>query len=240
MTSTPAGRRRQAEAPRSGRAILVLSLAIPVVTIAAAATFIIYVLWPRWPGPQVEPSAPSLPVTIAGTAFNVPPAAVRMPVQRRPGAHERIDLVYLWPSLDPPGTAAVDAAAAPVGPLDRIFVTLAAAGDTLPPDERVRMIYPRYMADTPTQGPGGLTVLAFRDDSPYRGEDLIYLAAEPAALLVRCSRNAAGPTPGICFSERRIEHADVTVRFPRDWLADWRPLADRIERLITDLRPPAD
>ena len=38
--------------------------------------------------------------------FNVPPAAIRVPVQRRPGAHERVDLAFVWPSLEPPNATA--------------------------------------------------------------------------------------------------------------------------------------
>ena len=63
------------------------ALALPLVGMlilaAIAAGFIAYVLWPRWPGPPVSPDAPALPVTIAGTPFNVPPAAMRVPLQRR-------------------------------------------------------------------------------------------------------------------------------------------------------------
>jgi hypothetical protein len=29
----------------------------------------------------------------------------------------------------------------------------------------------------------------------------------------------------------------VTVRFPRDWLADWSAVAGGIDRLMTSLRP---
>jgi len=54
---------------------------------------------------------------------------------------------------------------------------------------------------------------------------------------VRCTRNGAGPTPGSCLYERRIEKADLVVRFPRDWLDNWRPLADGVDRLIARLRP---
>ena len=71
----------------------------------AAVAYIVYVLWPRWPGAPVALDAPALPITIAGVAFNVPPAAIRMPVQRRPGAQERIDLAFMWPSLKPADTA---------------------------------------------------------------------------------------------------------------------------------------
>ena len=81
-------------------------LLLPFVVFAAIAlmafVYIGYVLWPRWPGPPVGPDAPALPITVAGVTFNVPPAAIRVPVQRRPGAQERIDLAFLWPSLEPP------------------------------------------------------------------------------------------------------------------------------------------
>ena len=55
--------------------------------------------------------------------------------------------------------------------------------------------------------------------------------------IVRCTRNGAGPTPGTCLYERRIEAADLVVRFPRDWLGDWRNVAGKIDGLITRLRP---
>ena len=84
-------------------------------------------------------------------------------------------------------------------------------------------------------GPGGLAVLAFREGTPYQGEDLIYDPAGPG-FLVRCSRSA-GPTPGICLHEQRIDAADVVVRFPRDWLDDWHTVAGTIERLVARLRP---
>jgi hypothetical protein len=236
----PLPRSRSRRQPRSA---LALPLLVSVALVCAAIGFIAYVLWPRWPGPPVAPDAPALPITIAGVAFNLPPAAMRVPVQRRPGAHERVDLAFLWPSLEPPPAAensttpAAAATPAATRALDRIFVTIMAAGDKLAPAERVQTIYPRYAAAAPEPGPSGLAVLAFRTGTPYQGEDLIYDAATPENFLVRCSRNGAGPTPGTCLYERRIETADLVVRFPRDWLGDWRGVASNVERLITSLRP---
>ena len=66
-----------------------------------AASYIAYVLWPRWPD-AVTLDAPSMPIVVAGTAFNFEPAAIRVAIQRHPGVQERVDLVYLWPSLKPP------------------------------------------------------------------------------------------------------------------------------------------
>ena len=40
-----------------------------------------FVLWPRHLS-AVPPDAPSVPITVAGVVFNVPPAAMRVPIQR--------------------------------------------------------------------------------------------------------------------------------------------------------------
>jgi hypothetical protein len=218
---------------------------LPLVVFAGltlvAVGFVGYVLWPRWPAQEFAPDSPALPIVIAGVTFNVPPTAIRMRVQRRPGIHERIDLAFLWPSLEPADNARVKPAApadglsAPSPASERIFLTIAAAGSSVPVADRVLMIYPRYTVSEPTAGPGGLAVLAFRDGTPYQGEDLVYDPEAPG-FLVRCSR-PAGPTPGICLYERWIDAAKLVLRFPRDWLAEWRGVAERIELLIASLRP---
>jgi hypothetical protein len=233
-----AGRSRHA-----GRNLLLPPVLSLVALTLAAMAYIVYVLWPRWPAAQAALDAPELPVTIGGVAFDVPPAAIRVAVQRRPGAHDRIDLAFLWPSLKPadaaPKPAAPEALPGTARTLDRIFVTIAGAGDAMAPAERVQTIYPRYAATEPISGPTGLAVLAFREGTPYQGEDLIYDAAMPENFLVRCTRDGAGATPGTCLYERRIEEAaDLVARFPRDWLdGDWEQVAGTIDRLIKDLRP---
>ena len=82
---------------------------------------------------------------------------------------------------------------------------------------------------TPAQQ--GLTMRAFRDSTPYSGEDLLF--ADSPAITARCTREAA--TPGMCLSERRIEGADLTFRFPRSWLAQWRDVASAMDRLTLQL-----
>jgi len=122
-------RRRRRE--KSGQLLLPL---IVLATVAVSAfVYIGYVLWPRWPTPRLD--APALPITVAGVAFNLPPAAIRVPVQRRPGAQERVDLAFLWPSLEPPDPNAKPPAPGtmptPSQAFARVFMTIAAAGDTL-------------------------------------------------------------------------------------------------------------
>lgn len=213
-------------------------LAGPVLLFAAvtvtAALYVAYVLWPRWPEAPVSLDAPSLPITVAGTFFNIEPAAMRQSVQRRPGSHDRVDLSYLWPSLLPPDPARKVTIGDPVDPNERLFVTIQTADGTLPLMDRVKTIYPRYLAAQPVAGPDGLTLRPFRDVTVYRDEDLVYDQAAPEHFLARCSRKGV-INSGSCLLERRIGDADITVRFPRDWLSDWKSVAVGIDRLIARL-----
>jgi len=213
--------------------ILALAMGTSLAVLAATLALVL-----RWPGPSSAPDAPSLPISVGGLVFNVPTAAIRLPLQRRAGAQGRLDLVFLWPALVPPDPAAKPAASEEVPALDRLFVTIAALDDTLGPVERIKSIYPRCFDFGRFAGPDGLLVIRFRDGTPYQAEDLFYDPAAPAHFVARCSRPGAGPTPGICLLERRLaEAADITVRFPRDWLVDWRRLSAGIDRLIASLRP---
>ena len=119
-------------------------------------------------------------------------------------------------------------------PIDRIFLSIAAHHDASAPDTLVHTIYPRYLEQTSTPAQDGLTIRAFRDGTPYGGEDL-FLAENPD-LTARCTREAA--TPGMCLSMRRIDGADLTFRFPRSWLAHWRDVADAMARLTLKLHGP--
>ena len=222
-----------------------LTLAIGATLTVAAGAFVSYVLWPTWPKSSVPLDAPAIPVTVAGVLFNVPPAAIRAAVQRHPGAHERIDLVFAWPSLVPPaadGSAVVktpvmdqDGAASAPRADDRLFVSVAGLGAVLPPLARLRTIYPRYIESQASAGPDGLAVVAFRPGTPYEGEDLVYVAEKPEQFFALCSRPNRS-LPGTCIQERSLDAAEVTLRFSRAWLEDWRTAAAGFDRLVAQLR----
>ncbi len=214
---------------KAGSALLVLPLIVMFALATVTLGYVAYVLWPRWPA-AVSADAPSLPIIVAGASFNIPPAAIRASVQRRAGTQERVDLAFKWPSLDPPH------------PQDRVleerlFVTITGAGTTLPPADRLKVIYPRYVTADLQPAPEGLTSHAFRDSTPYQGEDLLVDAAAPERFAVRCSRDRGPRTRGTCLYDRRIGDADVTFRFPRAWLDQWRSVATSIDRLIATLHP---
>ncbi|MDO8398990.1 MAG: hypothetical protein Q7T45_14330 [Bradyrhizobium sp.] len=203
---------------------------------ACAIAVIGYLLWPTF-GPRASSSPERLPVSVGATLFNVPTMAVRRKIQRHSGPQERVDLSFTFPALeapDAPKHVSADTVEESIQPIDRIFLSISAHHDTLAPDARVRTIYPRYLEKASPSEQDGLTMRAFRDGTPYSNEDL-FLAKAPN-LTARCTRDAA--TPGMCLSERRIDGADLTFRFPRSWLAQWRDVANAMDRLTRQLGGP--
>ncbi len=216
------------------RRVAVIALAAlilaSVATLIAGSVF--YLVHPRWAAAPAPDSAPALPIVVAGVVFNVPPAAIRVPLQRRAGAQERIDLAYRWPDLTPPDSQVVGAAV-------HLFVTIESATAPLPAAERLKAIYPRYADGTASADASGLALLPFRDGTPYQGEDALYDPAAPDRFLVRCSRRRDDLTLAMCLYERTRDAATLTFRFPRSWLADWHAVADGIDRLVERWRPNA-
>lgn len=230
----PKTRKRRQRQPRG---LLWLPIAIFLGGVMTAGAWVTYTLWPRWPAAGMAVDAPSIPIMVNGVNFNIPPAAIRNKVQRKPGTQERVDLVFLWPSLTPPDpTIKANPAVSPQS-IDRVFVTIASFGNTLPPLERFNTIYPRYLESSIASTPDGLTLRPFRDDSPYKGEDIIFSDRNPGRFMVRCTRDGTnGAAIGMCLFERRVDQAEITARFPRAWLSDWPSVLERLESLIRQIR----
>jgi hypothetical protein len=228
---------QNARGSRGGRRGHMLPVALAVAASAGAIVLVAYLLWPTWEH-ETSSNPARLPVSIGSTLFNVPTMAVRMKIQRHTGPQERVDLSFTFPSLQAPDApkhvSAGTVEETAVQPIDRIFLSISAHHDSLAPDTRVRTIYPRYLEQASLPGQDGLTMRAFRDGTPYSNEDLFF--ANTPALNARCTRDAE--TPGMCLSERRIEGADLTFRFPRSWLAQWRDVANAMDRLTVQLHGP--
>lgn len=228
------GARRGTRRPRRNKhGFLALPMLMFIGGIILAVATVAWLLWPRWPAPNVPVDAPSIPVTIQGLTFNIPPGAIRVKSKRKPGAQDRIDLAFKWPGLTPPEERPVPVASS--SGIDRIFLTIAASDNTLPPIERFKTIYPRYLDHSLRATDGGLTVRPFRDGTPYQGEEILYQNDNPERFLVRCTRDSANAI-GMCLYQRRIGETDITARFPREWLSDWPSVFSGIERLLASFR----
>ena len=140
----------------------------PARAVVAALVFapMAYMLWPQ--GAAIAPDAPSMPVTVGGTVFNIPPAAVRFKVQRRPGAQARVDLGFVWPSLEPPDDRIKPPTNVPPTSPTGCLRPSRATDSTLPPMERLKVIYPRYLDAAPSSGPMGSASSASATARPTR------------------------------------------------------------------------
>ena len=223
----PSTRRR-----RPARRSLVMPAAVGGAIATVAVALVAYLLWPTWQSRQAgDPGR--IPVSVGATLFNVPTHAFRRKVQKQSGPQERVDLSYVYPSLEAstaPKHVSMENFDENAQPIDRIFLSISAHHNALSPDTRWRTIYPRY-ADRAARVEDGLTMQPFRDNSPYGNEDL-FVGAAPD-LVARCTRD--GVTPGMCLSERRVGGADLTFRFPRTWLAQWRDVGRALDTLTTQL-----
>ena len=241
----PRAKPRRRKAP-----VISAPFALLVAAVAAAAALISYLLWSTWPSDPVALDVPALPITVGGVLFEIPPAAIRVKLQRHAGQHERLDLVFSWPAMSPPADPAASGTMRDNRPIDeenaiaaldeaendRLFVTIIGSAGMLPPLERLRTIYPRHVAAQASVGPDGLAIVPFRTGTPYGSEDLVYLGSSPEQFFARCTR-PAGVVHGTCISERALDSAQITIRFPRDWLNDWRSVAAAFDRLAAQLHP---
>jgi len=122
------------------RSVLWLPIAVFTAGLVCAALWVTWLLWPRWPAADMALDAPSLPITVNGVNFNIPPAAIRNKMQRKPGTQERVDLSYVYPSLEAsnlPRHVSVENFDENAQPIDRIFVAsvphlLKPCGDDFP------------------------------------------------------------------------------------------------------------
>ena len=131
---------------------------------AIAVAVICYLLWPTWTASGAS-DPERLPVSIGNTLFNLPTESLRIKVQRHSGAQERVDLAFGYPALTP-GTPVhhVSADTIEETPLtiDVIFLSIAAHGGVLAPEERARTIYPRYADPSAGDGDEAHKLEAFR------------------------------------------------------------------------------
>ena len=225
-----------ARGPRKPRRSHMLPIMLGCAVTVSAIALVAYLLWPTW-GAGASSDPARLPVSIGATLFNVPTTAIRMKIQRHSGPQERVDLSFAFPSLEPPDApkhVSADTIEEKVQPIDRIFASISAHHDSLAPDMRVRTIYPRYLEPASTPVEDGLTMRTFREGSPYANEDMF--SATTPSLDARCTRD--GLTPGMCLSERRVDGADLTFRFPRSWLSQWRDVANAMDRLTAQMQGP--
>lgn len=172
-------------------------------------------------------------ITLGEEHFEFPPGYLR---ERLEGSAE---IAAMLPSLSP-GAESKDINAK-TNLNERfqrlVFLTLKAANPQLDPADRMARLYERFLAGNAVERPGGLVERGFEGDSPFTGDELIYVPPEGRAFAARCHRpDATGATPTTCMASLRLGGVDVDIRFTESHLAEWSDLMARVTALVNAAR----
>jgi hypothetical protein len=159
-------------------------------------------------------------VSLAGQHYEFPSGLVRSG-SARDGV--RIDLAFTLPEIAPvrlSDATSADAATRDLG--STVLVAITPADDMPDPARRLTDLHARFLDQALNAAPGGLMMRAFRQNSPYRGETLVFAPPDGRLFWARCSDAASEHgTAAVCLSEARRDGLDFQIRFDPAQLANW-------------------
>jgi len=211
-------------------------VAILIVTTVLGAAFLLYYLGPN-PGALIEqrasPTARTEPVQlrIGGLSLTIPANYLPFASARSGGARRSVALYAELPDF----RGYSDARAQTFSRNNPAIVTMSIRQEEfdVPEAEKLRRIYLGDVTDAKgTSAPFGLIEYTFRDDSGYRGEDLLVGQVGGRAVVMRCVRANAEPTEPACMRDVWLARGvALSYRFERSHLASWREIARGVDRL---------
>jgi hypothetical protein len=216
-----------------------LPIAFFLAVAVLSALFLLYYLAPNPANLIEEHESPNsrtslVHLKIGDLALIVPENYLQYASARRGGTRREIALFAKLPEMsgysEPDAwTFSENGTHSPV-----IHILVREDGSGVAETARLRRIYLNEVQDPHGQpGPFGLLEYAFRDDSGYRGEDLLVGHADGRTIVMRCARPAADlPNPS-CQRELPLPHgAALSYRFVRSRLAEWRGIARGVDNLV--------
>ncbi|HKD48846.1 MAG TPA: hypothetical protein VKB67_14255 [Rhizomicrobium sp.] len=179
-------------------------------------------------------SAAAIPVTVGRQTFIIPRRYLE-PGTR--GGGDRVDLVAALPDMRgfTENDAELFAANAPDSPVVHLLIR----GNRNAPDtnDRFQRIYLPYVTNPQGEKSAyGLTYYSFKPGSGYGGDDLY--AGPTKDLLFLCERPAQDvPSPNCLTIDRSLAPGvNLSYRFKRSQLPNWRAIEDGVRRLIAKFR----
>ncbi len=210
-------------------------------TAVMAAAVALYYFGPRPAevmGTAIRPTAAIDPVAvkIGSVSLVIPSNYILLPNARNGGAMEEIELAALMPDLHG-FKAGDDAAFDDVSEESRILrILIRSRANALTERDR----FDRWQRDNAIQraeetGPAGLVVWRFDPDSGAGGTtERIYVHDEDGLFaLYRCTPADDGRGATICSRWMPVgTGVRANYRFSQKWLADWRALDEKVDRLL--------
>ena len=215
---------------------------IPVMVIAGviifSAIFVYYYFGPT-PSellgldPRASESTERVDVEIGDLHFLIPANFTRYPLQRVGGLQDEIDLHALLPELSPYSQERREAFESNAEDADAIHFKIYLAKDLLPASRRLDDIYMRHLTNRePLEGPYGLALYNFNDNSGYRDQSLLTAQLDQNLLLLLCfNASVIVFSPSCTRTFHLSDEVAVTYRYKRAHLEDWH----RIDSVLTAL-----
>lgn len=187
-----------------------------------------------------------LTVTIAGEPLAVPSDWIRFGSQRRSGAANRLDLGLTWPDLQPeprpgaekPSPAPAGATATPAQDIEKPVLVFAVEPRPTELDMagRLATVYARFILPDAIDAPEGLSGRKLAAGSGYEDEELYFEPGAVHPFVARCfPLERKGPI-GTCLTDHNIGRGlNLSMRFPRRLLPDWRALGQAAETVSNRL-----
>jgi len=215
-----------------------IPIAVFVLTAVLSALFLLFYLAPT-PTSFIEehpsPTSRSEPVylSVDGHALTIPANYLLYSGARRGGSRAEVELYATIPDFHGYSDRESQVFASNGADSPVIFMLIREDRFNLGEAARLRRVYSNYVADPAgKRGPFDLTEYSFRDDSGYRGEDLFVGQAGQGLVVMRCVRLSQDvPSPSCLRDATLARGISITYRFKRAHLANWRQIAEGVDKL---------
>lgn len=170
-------------------------------------------------------------IVVGNDVFRVPENAIRFESARRDGVQPRLDLYLAWPDLEGYSRDRREAFNHLGGDNAIIFLTLEPRELSRDMSGRLKLVYRHLLAPDAANGPAGLLLYRFRQDTDHVGEVLV-VGERPGTVpfVARClSGEAATHSLAPCMRDVLLtQQTSVSYRFPEALLGRWREMDEAV------------
>lgn len=185
--------------------------------------------------PRASAASRKIDAIVADRRFLIPEHYTRYPNQRGDGRRTNIDMHALLPDMTPYDTDLQERFIDNSADSDVIYFALTETATPLGAARRLKEIYSKYLASPePEQDTDGLQRFMFRDDSGYANQDLLVGTDDNdrMVLLVCDRRSPLVDSPNCTRSLLLGPRLDLTYRYKRNRLDDWREIDRAVMKLV--------
>lgn len=217
---------------------------IPVLVLAGVLTFSgLFLYYYFGPTPaellgrdaRASSASANIEFIVADQRFVIPENFTRYPAQRGGGRMKMVDMHALLPGLQPYAPELQESFADNSIRSDVVYLSLSQRDAALNSSRRLKDIYSKYLESAePEEGPDGLQLFRFRDNTGYANQDLLVgKDAEERILLLICDRRSALiESPNCSRSLLLGPRLELSYRYKRHHLERWRATDRNISALV--------